>query len=125
MHRWTAALRALVSTAAMAAISVAPGTWAAQGKIVCWKDSSGKVIGCGDKVPPEYQNSATKELDSRGVTRRTTESAEETNQRRAREQEAARVKAEDDRRRIDQKRRSTRYLHEPPVLVEEIRPADG
>ena len=39
------------------------------GRIVCWKDKSGKVVGCGDKVPPEYQDSATRELDSRGVTR--------------------------------------------------------
>src|SRR5215210_6689518 len=60
--------------------------------IVCWKDKSGKVVGCGDKVPPEYQSSATKELDSRGITRRTTESVEEANQRRLREQEAARIK---------------------------------
>ena len=24
-----------------------------KGKIVCWKDKSGKVMGCGDTVPPE------------------------------------------------------------------------
>jgi hypothetical protein len=47
------------------------------GKIVCWKDKSGKTVGCGDTVPPEYQTSATKELDKHGVTRKTTESAAE------------------------------------------------
>jgi hypothetical protein len=69
---------------AAAALSIAlaafiAGTAMAQskggGKIVCWKDKSGKVVGCGDRVPPEYEDSATKELDGRGVTRKTTESA--------------------------------------------------
>jgi hypothetical protein len=82
----------------------------APGKIVCWKDKAGKVIGCGDKVPPEFQSSATKELDSRGVTRKTTESAEEANQRRIREQEAARIKAEEDRKIVDQKRQDSALL---------------
>ena len=36
-------------------------------KIVCWKDKAGKVVGCGDKVPPEFQDNATKELNKRGV----------------------------------------------------------
>src|SRR3954463_8786520 len=79
-------------------------------KIVCWKDKSGKVVGCGDKVPPEYQSSATKELDKRGITRSTTESVEEANQRRGREQEAARVKAEEDRKLVDQKRQDNALL---------------
>lgn len=83
---------------------------AQQSKIVCWKDAAGKVIGCGDKVPPEYQDSGTRQLDSRGVTRGTTESAEETNKRRLKEQEAARVKAEDQRKSLDQKRQDTALL---------------
>lgn len=81
-----------------------------KGKIVCWKDKTGKVIGCGDKVPPEFQESATKELDSRGVTRKTTESASETAQRKAREQDAAGVKAEQDRKALDQKRQDMALL---------------
>ena len=81
-----------------------------QGKIVCWKDKAGKVIGCGDKVPPEFQESATKELDSRGVTRKTTESAAETAQRKAREQDAAGVKSEQDRKALDQKRQDMALL---------------
>jgi hypothetical protein len=83
---------------------------AAQGKIVCWKDAAGKVIGCGDKVPPEYQDSGTRQLDSRGVTRGTTESTEEVNKRRLKEQEAARVKAEEQRKSVDQKRQDTALL---------------
>ena len=83
---------------------------AAQGKIVCWKDAAGKVIGCGDKVPPEYQSSGTKELDTRGVTRGTTESVEEVNKRRQKEQEAARIKGDEQRRSVDQKRQDTALL---------------
>ena len=81
-----------------------------KGKIVCWKDKAGKVIGCGDKVPPEFQESATKELDSRGVTRKTTESAAESAQRKVREQDAAGIKAEQDRKALDQKRQDTALL---------------
>jgi hypothetical protein len=91
-----------------------PGIVSAQqspkGKIVCWKDKAGKVIGCGDKVPPEFQESATKELDSRGVTRKTTESATEATQRKAREQDAAGVKAEQQRKALDQKRQDMALL---------------
>lgn len=79
-------------------------------QIVCWKDKAGKTIGCGDKVPPEYQSSATRELDSRGITRKQTESVEDTNARRQREQEAARVKADDERKRLDQQRQDTALL---------------
>jgi hypothetical protein len=83
---------------------------AAAQKIVCWKDKAGKTLGCGDKVPPEYQSSATKELDSRGVTRKQTESVEEANARRLREQEASRVKTDDDKKRLDQQRQDTALL---------------
>ena len=82
----------------------------AQGKIVCWKDKAGKTIGCGDKVPPEYQSSATKELDSRGVTRKTTESVDDANARRQKEQEAARLRSEEEKRALDQKRQDTALL---------------
>ena len=85
-------------------------TLAQSGKIVCWKDAAGKVIGCGDKLPPEYQGSATKELDSRGVTRKQTESVEEATRRRQREQEAAKVRAEDERKSLVQKRQDTALL---------------
>ena len=81
----------------------------AAGRIVCWKDASGKVVGCGDRVPPEYYDSATKELDERGVTRKTTEAAEEAERRRAEEQALAKKRAEE-RRRLAEERRRDRAL---------------
>jgi hypothetical protein len=100
-----------LGAAIVAGALVLPGSAEAQsGKIVCWKDKSGKVIGCGDKVPPEFQSSATKELDSRGVTRRQTESTEEVNRRREKEQEFAKTKVEDDRKALDQKRQDTALI---------------
>jgi hypothetical protein len=77
---------------------------ASHAKIVCWKDKAGKVVGCGDTVPPEYQESATKELDKRGMTRNTTESAQEVARQRAQAEEAAKIKAENERRAAEQKR---------------------
>lgn len=81
------------------------------GKIVCWKDKAGKVVGCGDSVPPEYQSSATKELDKRGVTRKTTESAEEVAKRQAKEKELAAQKALDEKRIAEQKRQDSALLN--------------
>lgn len=95
---------------ALLCLVVMPAAHAAQSKILCWKDAAGKVIGCGDKVPPEFQNAGTKELDARGVTRGTTESAEEVNRRRLKEQEAVRAKVEEDRRSVDQKRQDVALL---------------
>lgn len=80
------------------------------GKIVCWKDKSGKVVGCGDVVPPEYRDSATKELDKQGLTRKTTVSADEAARRRAREAELAKQKAEEEKKFADQKRRDAALL---------------
>ena len=101
----------LLGAAVLAGALALPGTADAQrSKIVCWKDKSGKVVGCGDKVPPEFQDSATKELDSRGVTRKQTESVGEANLRREKAQENARSKAEDDRKALDQKRQDTALL---------------
>jgi len=81
------------------------------GKIICWKDKSGKVIGCGDKVPPEYEDSATKELDRRGVTRRTTETAEEQARRAAEDQRLAKQKAEEKKQLDEQRRRDSALLN--------------
>ena len=67
----------LAATIFVSALAMPVDATAQSGKIVCWKDKAGKVIGCGDKVPPEFQGSGTKELDSRGVTRKTTESADD------------------------------------------------
>ena len=76
-----------------AAQAQAPGPGG--GKIICWKDKSGKVVGCGDIVPPEYQDSATKELDRRGVTIKQSEAAPTPEQRKAQQAELERKQAED------------------------------
>jgi hypothetical protein len=90
---------------------VLSGTASAQsGRIVCWKDKSGKVVGCGDKVPPEYQSNATREMDSRGVTRKQTDSVEDVNRRREKDQEIARLKAEENKKTLDQKRQDTALM---------------
>jgi hypothetical protein len=81
------------------------------GKIVCWKDKSGKVVGCGDRVPPEYQDAATQEIDKRGVTRKVTESAEEEAKRKAREAELAKQKAEEQKRLAEQRRQDQALLN--------------
>src|SRR4051812_48219312 len=108
MHKMNMGFAAVLGTLGALLLSLA-GPASAQ-KIVCWKDKSGKVIGCGDKVPPEFQSSATKELDKRGITRGTIESVEETNQRRAKEQEAARIKAEEERKLTELKRQDNALL---------------
>jgi len=84
---------------------------AAAQKIVCWKDKSGKTVGCGDKVPPEYQDNATRELDKRGVTRKTTESAEEQAKRKAKEKEAEKNKAELAKKAAEQKRQDSALIN--------------
>lgn len=93
---------------AMTLAALFAGTALAQPKgsstIICWKDQSGKVIGCGDRVPPEYEGSATKELDRRGVTRRTTDTAEEQARRAAQDAALAKQKAEE-KKRLDEQRR--------------------
>lgn len=81
------------------------------GKIVCWKDKSGKVVGCGDTVPPEYQGGATKELDSRGVTRKTTDSADVVAKRKQQDEEAAKQKADEKKRAAEQKRQDSALLN--------------
>jgi hypothetical protein len=110
--------------AAATALMVVAGTVAAaqsqsSGRIICWKDESGRVIGCGDRVPPEYRGSATKELDSRGVTRGTTETAEEVAKRRAEAQERARKEAEE-RRRLAEEQRQDRALLATYATEQEI-----
>ena len=97
------ALAAMIATPALAQSK-------GGGKIVCWKDQSGKVVGCGDTVPPEYRSGATKELDSRGVTRRTTDSAEVVAKRRQQDEEAAKQKAEEQKRVAEQKRQDAALL---------------
>ena len=105
---------ALLAASALLIVMALPGLAHAQsGKIVCWKDKTGKVVGCGDKVPPEYLGSATKELNAQGVTRKQSESAEELARRRALEREQAATvttKAEVDRKAVDQQRQDNALL---------------
>lgn len=82
-----------------------------QGKIVCWKDAAGKVVGCGDKVPPEYLGSGTRELDKQGNVRKTGESAQETAKRQAQEKEIAEAKVIENRRLMEQKRKDDALLN--------------
>lgn len=108
--------RAGVAVALALALGLAAGHALAQskdgkGRIVCWKDKNGKVVGCGDKVPAEFQDSATREMDRTGVTRATTESAEDAAKRRAKDQEAAKQKAEDQKRAAEQKRQDAALLN--------------
>jgi hypothetical protein len=80
------------------------------GKIVCWKDKAGKVVGCGDTVPPEYQDAATREIDSRsGLTRKTTGTAEEE-ARKAAEAEQKKQQMEEAKRRSADERRKDQAL---------------
>jgi hypothetical protein len=83
----------------------------AQKKIVCWKDASGKVIGCGDKVPLEYANNSTKELDKDGNTRKTGESVDEAAKRKVREQEQAQAKADEQKRVAEQRRQDAALIN--------------
>jgi len=103
-------MRGIFSALLALALAVTGGSALAQskGKIVCWKDKSGKTVGCGDSVPPEYQLSATKELDKRGVTRKTTESAAE---------QAAKVKAPD----VDLAKQKAQTEEEQRKLAEQRR----
>ena len=104
-----ATLLALALTGLIAAPAMAQSKGG--GKIVCWKDKSGKVVGCGDTVPPEYQAGATKELDSRGVTRKTTDSADVVAKRKQQDEEAAQLKAEEKKRAAEQKRQDTALVN--------------
>lgn len=101
----------VLAAAATALIVVSGAVAAAQStsRIICWKDESGRVVGCGDRVPPEYRGSATKELDNRGITRKTTETPEEAAKRRAEEQERAKQE-EEQRRQLAEERRQNRAL---------------
>lgn len=83
----------------------------AQGKIVCWRDASGKVVGCGDKVPQEFLGSATKELDKQGNVRKTADSAETVAKRKAEEKEKAQAKDEENKRMVAQKRQDDALLN--------------
>lgn len=104
------ALSVLAGAVMAAAMFVAAPAAQAQ-KIVCWKDASGKVVGCGDRVPPEFQKNESKTLDNRGITRQTTVSAGEAARLKAEEDKKAALKAEEGRRIAEQRRQDTALMN--------------
>lgn len=104
------ALSLFAGAAIAAALFTVPPVALAQ-KIVCWKDAAGKVIGCGDRVPAEFQKNESKTLDNRGITRETTVSAEEAARRKAEAAKKITLKAEEDRRLAEQHRQDTALVN--------------
>jgi hypothetical protein len=100
------ALGALLSASALAQMPKGGAS-----RIICWTDASGKVVGCGDKVPPEYEGAATRELDRRGVTRKTTDTAEVEAKRAAEKAAMAKQMEEENRRHAEQRRRDLALLN--------------
>ncbi|HEU0290787.1 MAG TPA: hypothetical protein VFR39_08555 [Burkholderiales bacterium] len=112
MRKTLSRLPAAIVLAAFAGGSVISAHDAlAQKPIVCWKDKSGKTVGCGDSVPPEFQDSATRELDQRGITRKTTDTAEERARRAAQEKETAAQKAAERKRAAEQSRQDDALMN--------------
>jgi hypothetical protein len=102
--------RSLTLAAALAAAALAATPVQAQ-KIVCWKDKTGKVVGCGDRVPPEFQQSETQRLDSQGIVREKTVSAQEAARLKEEARKQAELKAEEDRRIAEQRRQDTALVN--------------
>ena len=96
---------------AVALAALVAGDALAQKKIVCWKDKAGKVVGCGDTVPPEYQDNSVKELDKRGITRKVTETAEERAKREAAEKQNEVQAADEKKRRAEQQRQDQALIN--------------
>lgn len=90
-------------------LSVAPMAQAQ--KIVCWKDKTGKVVGCGDRVPPEFQQNESKTLNERGITVQTTVSAQEAARLKEEAQKKAVLKAEEDRQIAEQRRQDSALVN--------------
>lgn len=91
-------------------LTVAPVAQAQQ-KIICWKDKTGKVVGCGDRVPPEFQQNESKTLDNRGITRQTNVSAEEAARLKQEAEKKAALKVEEDRRIAEQRRQDSALVN--------------
>ncbi len=81
-------LRAVSLFALLVAVGSALALAQGSGNIVCWKDKSGKTVGCGDKVPPEYQDNATREINKRGVAVKQSDATLTAEQKKAKQAEA-------------------------------------
>lgn len=106
-----AKIAAALVLASAAIIAVPAMAQSKSGKFVCWKDKAGKVVGCGDTVPPEYRDNAGSQLDRSGMKRGTVESAQEAAKRRAEEEATAKQKAEEKRRLAEQQRLDAALLN--------------
>jgi phage-related minor tail protein len=93
------------------ALTLSAGPVQAKGRIICWKDKSGRTVGCGDRVPPEYQDNATKELDKHGITRKTTESDQQAEKLKSQQQALARKHEEENRQRAAQQRQDAALIN--------------
>ncbi len=109
MRKLVALISIVMLPAMLAADAYAQASNLPTGKIVCWKDRAGKVIGCGDKVPPEHLDSGTKELNQRGVTVRQSDAALTAEQKKAQQAEIDRRNAEELKKR-EQRRQDKALL---------------
>ena len=111
MSERSAFLSATSACAALALLLTAAPLAQAQQKIICWKDKTGKVVGCGDRVPPEFQQNESKTLDNRGITRQTNVSAEEAARLKLEAEKKAALKVEDDRKIAEQRRQDSALVN--------------
>ena len=109
-----------VRAVSLIVLLLAAGSAQAQGSgnIVCWKDKAGKTVGCGDKVPPEFQDNATRELNRRGVTIKQTDASLTAEQKKAKQAEIDRKQAE--AQAAAEQRRKDKALRDTFTTVDEI-----
>ena len=96
---------AIIATACLLAIAPLQATAQQKaGGLVCWKDKAGKTVGCGDKVPPEYQDNAASTLNKRGEMVKQSDAVLTPEQRKAQQAESDR-KQQEEQQRAEEKRR--------------------
>jgi hypothetical protein len=98
----------VVASMAACLVALTAGPVLAQQKgnagLVCWKDKSGKTVGCGDKVPPEYQDNANSVLNQQGMTVNKSEASLTSEQRQAQKSDTEQRKADAQKREEDARR---------------------
>lgn len=110
MHRMARSLPGLtiglllgLTVPAAAAFAATPPNQKSTG-IICWTDKNGRQVGCGYTVPPEYANNPTRELNTRGITVKKSEAVLTGDALRAKQEEEARRKADEQERAAQRKR---------------------
>ena len=105
-----------IALGVVAALATAPGPLGAQtkpapsgaaGNMLCWYDKSGRQLGCGNTVPPEFASYEIRELNRRGLTVKKTEAELTPEQVRARKEEDARRREAEEARAAARKRDQT------------------